>query len=33
MVKETAMPNAAARLSDERKPSVRPSVKIINVGI
>ena len=33
MVSDTAMPKAAARLSDERKPSVRPSVRIIKVQL
>ena len=31
MVSDTAMPKAAARLSDERNPSVRASVSAISV--
>ena len=33
IVVATAMPNAAARLSEERKPMVSPSVRIISVQL
>ena len=33
MVSDTAIPKAAARLSDDRKPKVRPSVRIISVQL
>jgi hypothetical protein len=33
IVVATAMPKAAARLSEDRKPSVRPSVRIISAQL